>query len=177
MRANISNRMINRIINLTVITGLNFIFSLVIILSFFFLFTYGLNGNYSLLFLIIIILSALPALSFIHERIDLIVSPARYNDLYVKTIDSILNIESFDELIYKIFDVILKLMKAGYGRIIFYRSEKEVFDIQYQKDKSRGIVQRKRTDNDYTFLEYIKGPDDILIKSKYKRARSLIQIQ
>ncbi len=45
--------------------------------------------------------------------IDSYISPIRYNDLYVQTVDSILNIESFDEVLRTTFDQILDLISVG----------------------------------------------------------------
>ena len=162
----ITNKIINRFIILFFITGVNFLYIIIIFFISSYLFSQGLGGKYFILLIILFNLSTLPILGFFLNRIDSIINPTSYNYQYIKIVDSILNIQTFDEIIHKIFYFVVKDIKAGFGHITFYRNETDVFDIVYQNNRAREIKRREKTESDRIFLKNMKGPDDIIIKAK-----------
>jgi hypothetical protein len=164
------HRTINRIINLTVITCLNFIFIFIIFYVINFLFSLTIEGKYFLFFIILILFSLLPILNFFLDKFDSFINPAGYNDIYTKIIDSVLNIESFDEILLNIFGLVIKLLKAEFGNIIYYRDEKDVIDIEYYNNQTHLLFRREKSESDTILLRKIKGPDDIIIKTKNKKS-------
>jgi hypothetical protein len=166
----IFNRTANKIINLTVVTCLNFFFIFILFNIISFLFPFAIEGKYFLLLIILILFSTLPILNFFLDKFDSVISPVAYNDIYAKTIDSILNIESFDEILLNIFGMAIKLLKAEFGNIIYYRDEKDVIDIEYYNNETHMLFRREKSESDLILLKHIKGPDDIIIKSKNKKS-------
>jgi hypothetical protein len=163
------NRTINRVINITFLTFFNSIFIIIIFYIVNFLFPFTIENNYFLFLIMLILFSSLPILNFFLDKFDSVISPAGYNDIYSKTINSILNIESFDEILWKIFPPVIKLLKAEFGHIIYYRDEKKIIDIEYFNNETYMIYQREKSESDNILLRYIKGPDDIGIKTKNKK--------
>ncbi|MBN2400956.1 MAG: GAF domain-containing protein [Spirochaetes bacterium] len=113
--------------------------------------------------------SLLPILNFLLDKFDSVISPAGYKDIYAKTIDSILNIESFDEILLKIFGLVIRLLKAEFGHTIYYRDDKDVIDIEYYNNDTHKMYHREKLESDHILLKVIKGPDDIIIKTKNKK--------
>jgi hypothetical protein len=164
------HRAINRIINFTVITCLNFLFIFIIFYVINYLFSLTIEGKYFLFFIILILFSLLPILNFFSDKLDSVINPAGYNDIYTKIIDSVLNIESFDEILLNIFGLVIKLLKAEFGNIIYYRDEKDVIDIEYYNNQTHLLFRREKSESDTILLRQIKGPDDIIIKTKNKKS-------
>ncbi|MFH0976457.1 MAG: GAF domain-containing protein [Spirochaetota bacterium] len=162
----IINRTVNRIINYFIISCINLLFILTAFYFVSFLFSYKLEGRYFLISISLSFLSTLPVLNFFLDKFDSIISPASYGDVYIKTVDSILNIDSFDEIINKIFGLVIKLLKAGHGHIICYGNESDVIDIKYPNNKSHELLRREKSDSDLIILSHIKGPDDIILRAK-----------
>jgi hypothetical protein len=160
------HRHINKIINLTLITCFNFLFIFIIYYLTNFLFLLTTESKYFLFFIVLILFSFLPVLNFVLDKFDSVINPAGYNDIYTKTIDSVLNIESFDEILLNIFGLVIKLLKAEFGNIIYYREEKDVIDIEYYNNETHLVFRREKSESDTILLKHIKGPDDIIINTK-----------
>ncbi|MBN2039694.1 MAG: GAF domain-containing protein [Spirochaetes bacterium] len=160
------NLSIKRILTLIIISILNFLFLAGTLYLLFQIYPVVINRYIFISFLIICIFSTLPLLIFILSRIDSAIGPMTFNDLYVKTINSILSTDSFEDILNNIFDSVVIIIKAGYGRIICYHTESDVFDIQYENDRSHELFHRKRTDADDRLISCISGPHDIITRSK-----------
>ncbi len=161
-----SNNAVNRLINLWVISILNLLFILLILLIASFLSSHGLKGRYFILLIIIVIFSILPLLNFFLDKLDSVIYPAGYDYLYFKMVDLILSIASFDEIIHKIFSSVIKFMKAGSGCIVYYSNETDAIEIQYKDDGTYKISYHERTESDDIFIKSIKGPDEIITKTR-----------
>ena len=165
----ISNKPIFKIINFAVISVINFVFVIIIFFLLKYLFTFTADGNYFLILIIIMLFSSLPVLNFFLNKLDSYITPSGYNEAYSKTVDSILNSESFDEILFKNFSIVIKLLRSEFGHTIYYHDENDVLDIEYHDDETHKIHRREKSENDHILLKHIKGPDDIIIKSGNKK--------
>ncbi len=156
----------NRISNILIFLGLNVFFAMILFSITLFLFSEGLGGGYTPLFFYILVISLLLILNYFQSVVDSIISPISQNDLYSQTVDSVLNIEFFDEMLTETFDQVLKVINAKMGRLIFYYHDKNEFKVYYQKNKKKKVIRRAGIEKDNILLEGIKGPDDIIIKGK-----------
>ncbi len=166
------HRHINKIINLTIISCFNFIFILIIYFILDFLFPLITESKYFLFFIILIIFSLLPILNFLLDKFDSVINPSGYNEIYAKTVESVLNIESFDEILLNIFGLVIKLLKAEIGNIIYYRDDKDVIDIEYYNNETHLVFRREKSESDNILLRHIKGPDDIIVSAKKTSGRN-----
>ncbi len=134
----------------------------------------GLGGSQFVFFFTVFIFVTLPMVSYGFEIINSTLSPIQYSDLYVQTVDSILNMESFDEVLRDTFDQILDLIRVQVGFLIFYYHDRNEFNIFYQKNKRKRIIRRAKISQDNILFKVVKGPDDIVIKSAL---RPLVHIE
>ncbi|HDP79995.1 MAG TPA: GAF domain-containing protein, partial [Spirochaetes bacterium] len=134
----------------------------------------GLGGPQLMLFVGILLFAVLPIVSHGYELINSIISPTQYNDLYVQTVDSILNMGSFDEVLRDTFDQILSLINVQIGFLIFYYHDRDEFNIFYQKNKRKRIIRRAKISQENILFKVVKGPDDVIIKSAL---RPLVHIE
>ena len=160
------NLPLKRIFSLILISMLNFVLLLGMQYLFFKIFPYAPDEIISIFFLILLIISTLPIIIYILGKIDSAIGPMSYNDLYVKTINSILSIDSFEEILHEVFDSVIIIIKAGFGRIICFHTESDVFDIHYENNKSHELFHREKTNSDDDIISYINGPHDIITRSK-----------
>ncbi|MCU0845214.1 MAG: SpoIIE family protein phosphatase [Spirochaetes bacterium] len=156
----------NRIKNITLTYGVNLLFVALLLAFAGGLSALGLDGAFSVVFFFAVIVSLLPVVNYLHTIIDSYISPIRYNDLYVQTVDSILNIESFDEVLRTTFDQILDLISVGTGMLIFYYHDRDEFNIFYQKNRRRKIIRNARISKDNMLFRVINGPEDVIVRSK-----------
>lgn len=156
----------NRIKNLLLTYSLNMAFIAILLGSSLIFIYHQLHERILLLFSAVLIFSLLPMVSYFRTIINSYISPIRYSDLYVQTVDLILNIRSFDEVLRQTFDQILHLIKVNTGLLIFYYHDKDEFKIFYQKNLRKKIIKRARISQDNILLRAIKGPDDVVIKGR-----------
>ncbi len=156
----------NRIINILLTQGLNLLFIAVLTLCSVFFKYEGLNNLMIFLFFGVLIFTVMPMMNYLRTLINSIISPIRYNDLYVQTVDLILSVESFDDVLRDTFDQILDFIRVQAGMLIFYYHDKDEFNIFYQKNKRKRMIRRAKISQDNILLKIINGPDDIIIKSK-----------
>lgn len=156
----------NRLKNTALTYGLKFLFVAVMLLLAFFLAEEQMKGLYFIVFFMFFVLAFLPLLTYLQEKVDSIISPIGYGELYIQAVDSILNIESFDEMLKGTFDRILDLMSIPAGLLIFYYHDRDEFSIFYQKNKVKKVIRKARIESDNILLRVINGPDDIIIRSR-----------
>ncbi|MDY6933355.1 MAG: hypothetical protein SVZ03_03935 [Spirochaetota bacterium] len=156
----------NRIVYLLLAYSFDLLFILILVFIAISLSNIGLGGIYFVAYFFIIIIGSLPLLSFIHETIGSVIIPIKFEDLYVQTVDSILNVEFFDEMLRSTFNQILELINARMGLIVFYNQKSDKFDIFYHKNKKRRIIRGAKIELNNILYKLINGPDDIIIKSK-----------
>ena len=156
----------NRIKNLLLTYSLNMAFIAILLGSSLIFICHQLHERILLLFSGVLIFSLLPMVSYFRTIINSYISPIRYSDLYVQTVDLILNIRSFDEMLRQTFDQILQLIKVSTGLLIFYYHDKDEFKIFYQKNLRKKVIKRARISQDNILLRAIKGPDDVVIKGR-----------
>ena len=159
----------NRIINLCLTYGLDLAVVIVLVGCSFMFFFLNIRDRLIMLFSLALVISLFPAAAYARGRIESIISPIRYSDLYVQTVDSILNIESFDRVLRDTFDRVLTLIKVSSGLLIFYYHDKDEFNIFYQKNRRRRVIRRARVSHDNILFRVINGPDDIVVKSRMDR--------
>jgi hypothetical protein len=152
------------VINALLKYGLDFVF--VLLLLFIATAVMQLSANYYflMLFFVMFIVSLLPITSYFHDIIDSRISPVFYEELFVQTVDSILTIESFDEVLKKTFDRVLELFKVRSGLLLFYYHDKDEFNIFYQRNRRSRIIRKARVENDNILFRVIRGPDDIIVR-------------
>ena len=165
----IFNKPIFKFINFALISLINLGFVIIIYLLLRYLFTFTADGNYILILIIVMLFSSLPVLNFFLNKLDSYITPSGYNEAYTKTVDSILNSESFDEILFKNFSIVIKLLKSEFGHTIYYHDENDVLDIEYLENETHKIHRREKSETDHVLLKHIKGPDDIIIKSNNKK--------
>ncbi len=156
----------NRIKNILLTYSLNMVFIAIILGGSLVFIHHRLHERILLLFFAVMIFSLLPIVSYFRIIINSIISPIRYSDLYVQTVDLILSIRSFDEVLRQTFDQILHLLKVHTGLLIFYYHDKDEFKIFYQKNLRKKIIQKARISQENILLRVIKGPDDVIIKGR-----------
>lgn len=156
----------NRIINIVLNYALNFVFIGILITSGVFLYYERFGAPFFLLFFCVLVFSLLPLVSYARTLIDSFISPASYRDLYVQTVDSILNLQSIDDMLRDTFDQVLDLIRVKSGLLIFYYHDKNEFNIFYQKNKRMRTIRKAKISQDNIIFRVINGPDDIIIKSK-----------
>jgi hypothetical protein len=156
----------NRIKNIALTYGVNLLFVALLLAVAGGLAALGLDGIFSVIFFFAVVFSLLPVVNYLHTMIDSYISPIRYNDLYVQTVDSILNIESFDEVLRTTFNQILDLISVGTGMLIFYYHDRDEFNIFYQKNRRRKIIRNARISKDNMLFRVINCPEDIIVRSK-----------
>lgn len=122
------------------------------------------NYYFLMLFFVMFIVSLLPITSYFHDIIDSRISPVFYEELFVQTVDSILTIESFDEVMKATFDRVLELFKVRSGLLLFYYHDKDEFNIFYQRNRKSRIIRKAKVENDNILFRMIRGPDDIIVK-------------
>ncbi len=156
----------NRIVNILLTYGLDALFiALILALAIFFNY-FGVGGAYLFIYFTVLLVSILPLFNYIHGLINRSISPARYEDLFNRTIDAIMNINSFNEYLKNTFDMILALLKVQNGLLIFYYPETDEYNIFYQKHRRRKVIRNARIESDNAIFKAIGGPDDIIIISK-----------
>ncbi len=160
----------NRIKNIALTYGVNLLFVSLLLAFAGGLAMLELDGIFSVVFFFAVIFTLLPVVNYLHTIIDSFISPIRYNDLYVQAVDSILNIESFDEVLRATFDQILNLISVGTGMLIFYYHDREEFNIFYQKNRRRKIIRNARISKDNILFRVINGPEDVIVRSKLNPA-------
>ncbi len=126
----------------------------------------GYAGHAFILFMVLLTITTLPLFTYLLHRIETQISPVRYMDLYIQAVDSILAIESFDEMIKSIFDQILKCIHVRSGLLLFYYHDRDEYTIFYQKDRRKKIIRRANIENDNILFKVIQGADDVIIKSQ-----------
>lgn len=126
----------------------------------------GLNDEYYSIFFILFIASLLPLLYHINNTIKSFIRPNQYGMLFIQTVDSILNIELFNNMLKSTFDDILKQIKTNAGLLIFYYQDNNEFRIFHQRNKKRKYIQDSKIENDNILFKVINTPKDILIKEK-----------
>jgi len=156
----------NRAKNITLTYGVNLLFVGMLIALAVRLSALAPEGAFSVVFFFTVIFSLLPVVNYLHTIIDSFISPIRYNDLYVQTVDSILSIESFDEVLRATFDQILDLIGVQTGMLVFYYHDRDEFNIFYQKNRRRKIIRNARISKDNILFRVISGPDDVIVRSK-----------
>jgi len=115
---------------------------------------------------VLLIVAFLPVFNYLHDLVDSSVSPVSYDDLFAQTMEAVLNMRSFDEILKETFDRILDFMKINSGILIFYYPDRDEYSIFYQKDRRRKMIRNARIENDNILFNFIKGPDDIIVRSK-----------
>ena len=123
------------------------------------------NARFVLLFFILW-LAFLPLINYFHDHIDSWISPIRYEDLFSKTVEAVLNMKTLDDILKETFVQILDFMNVGSGMLIFYYPDRDEYSIFYQKDKRRKMIRNANIENNNAIFRALKSPDDILIKSK-----------
>lgn len=156
----------NRTKNITLTYGVNLLFVAMLIALALVLSALAPDGVFSVVFFFAVIFSLLPVVNYLHTIIDSFISPIRYNDLYVQTVDSILSIESFDEVLRATFDQILDLISVETGMLVFYYHDRDEFNIFYQKNRRRKIIRNARISKDNILFRVISGPDDVIVRGK-----------
>ncbi len=119
-----------------------------------------------ILFFFILWLAFLPLINFLHDAIDSRISPIHYDDIFAKTVDAVLNMKSLDDILKETFVQILDFIHVSSGMLIFYYPDRDEYSIFYQKDRRRKMIRNARVENNNAIFRALKGPDDILIKSK-----------
>lgn len=153
----------SRIYNIIIIIVLNLFFASLLSGVVLYLFSTGMSGFYAAIIILFLIISFLPVVNYLQGIINTILIPAD-EAMLIQAVDSVLNIERFDEMLKETFDRVLKLMNARVGRLIFYNVEKNEFQLYYQKDKKKGAEEKVEIEGDSVLLEGINDPNDILIK-------------
>ncbi len=156
----------NRTKNIALTYGVNLLFVALLIAMASTLSALGPGGPFSAVFFFVVIFSLLPVANHLHTIIDSFISPIRYNDLYVQTVDSILSIGSFDEVLRATFDQILDLISVETGMLIFYYHDRDEFNIFYQKNRRRKIIRNARIAKDNILFRVIGGSEDVIVRSK-----------
>jgi hypothetical protein len=160
----------NRLKNLLLTYGLNLMFTGCLVLVSLFCYYERMEGRTLIFFFAVLIFSLLPLLNYIRTAIDLIISPIRYGDLYIQTVESILSLESYDEVLRETFDQILNLIRVKTGLLIFHYQDKDEFNIFYQRDSRKRTIRNARIMSDNILFKVIAGPDDIIVKGKLNPA-------
>lgn len=173
MRNKIIYRTVNELAGPLAIFGLNILFTGFLILLTHIIFSSGISGDFILLLMLLFLISFIPILNYFQDFLSSAIRPISYTDLYIQTVDSILNVESFDEMLKSTFDQILRLMKASSGSLIFYYQERDEFDIYHQKNKKKKIIRGAEINRNSILLKSIKCPDDIIIRSRLNSEDSI----
>ncbi len=156
----------NRLLNITLTYGLDLMSIFLLLGTAVLLYQLGLGDLRIFVFFILLLTALLPVFNFLHDLIDSRVSPVHYEDLFAKTVDAVLNMRSFDEILKETFDRILDFMKISSGILLFYYPDRDEYNIFYQKNHRRKMVRSARIENDNILFSVLKGPDDIIIKNK-----------
>jgi hypothetical protein len=159
----------NRLLNITLTWGLDLLSIFILIGIAFLLYQMGLGDHRILVFFVLMLTALLPVFNYLHDLIDSSVSPIGYDDLFVKTVDAVLNMRSFDEILKETFDQVLDFMKIRSGILIFYYPDRDEYSIFYQKNRKKRMIRNARIENDNIIFNMIKGPDDIIIRSRLTR--------
>ncbi|HPB81595.1 MAG TPA: hypothetical protein PK200_06095 [Spirochaetota bacterium] len=155
----------NRITNISLTYGLDLLLILIILGIAMPLTFYGLGGPYLIVFFVILLMSILPVFNYIHGIVNSTISPARYEDLFARTVDSILNINAFNQFLKETFDQIIALTKARNGLLIFYYPETDQYSIFYQKNRRSRVIKNANIESSNALFRAIEGPDNIIIRN------------
>ena len=158
--------MIPRIKNIILTYGLDMAFVMLLTGMAVFLFTISGGGIYIFVFFFFLILSLLSILNYLHDVIDSRISPVHYNDLYSQTVESILTMESFNEMLKIQFDSILNLISVKSGLLIFYYPDREEFNIFYQKDRKKRVIRNANVEINNILLRSFASSEDVIVRSK-----------
>ncbi len=153
-----------RITNITAVIGMNILFAMFLCASVLFLFASGMAGAYALLIIVLLMISFIPILNHFQRLITTKIIVAESDDPFIQDVDSIINIENFDEMLKETFNRILGLMNARVGRLFFYNPGKGEFELLCQRSRKRDLTREIEIQNNSIIMDGIKGPNDILIK-------------
>ena len=159
-------RMRNRLVNITFTYGIDMLSILVILVTAHFFFRIGLTDIRLFLFFLLFLITLLPAFNYLRDIVDSRISPIRYDDIFARTVDNILNMRSLDDILKETFDQILDFMRIASGILIFYYPDRDEYSIFYQKNKKKRMIRNARIENDNILFKIIKGPDDIISRGK-----------
>ncbi len=154
----------NKVFNILIFISINLFYATVLSLLAVFFFSKGMEGGYTFIFFALIVTSLFPIFNYFQGKIESALFPLSHDDVYAQIIDSILNIENFDELLKETFDQVLRLMYSRVGQLIFYNQASDEFELYYQKGKKQDNAINIDIDKNNILLQGIKGPNDILIK-------------
>ena len=154
----------SKILNTAAVIGINILFCLFLTISILYLVASGMTGAYGILIILLLMISLLPILNNLQRLITAKLIVADSDDPFIQDVDSIINIENFDEMLKETFDRILSLMNARVGRLFFYNHRKSEFELFYQKSRKRELTNEIEIQSKSVLMEGINGPNDILIK-------------
>jgi hypothetical protein len=156
----------NRLVNITLTYGLDLAFVILVAIFAVFFNLRGAGGTYLVIFFAILFISLLPLVNYFHGVIESKISPSSYDDLFAKTVSSIMNITEFNEFLKKTFDRTLDLFKAGSGLLVFYYPESDEYNIFYTRGNRRKLIRNARVEKDNPIFSALSGADSILVRSK-----------
>jgi hypothetical protein len=156
----------SKVKNIILSYGLDVLFVLILTIVAFFIFSFTHSSLNIFLFFTLMIIFILPMFNHLHDIIDSQISPLTYEDMFIQTVDSILNIESFNEMLKSKFELVLDLINVRSGLLIFYYPDTDEYSIFYQKNRRKRIVQNARVEIDNVLFKAVRSSDDIIERSR-----------
>ncbi|MFW6366392.1 MAG: GAF domain-containing protein [Spirochaetota bacterium] len=160
--------------------GLQCLFAALLVFTAFHAQSIAVHAEYFFLFSLILIFVMLPLTDHFSRIIQkgggLTITP----DAYIETIDSIIQINSIDEILSSQFNSILSLLGLEEGTMIFYDREREEYTVYLKKVNPDTFTPTLTLDYDNVLLRFINSPEDIIIRSsiagKLSVERSLVKM-
>lgn len=124
------------------------------------------DGEYFFIFLLIFVFVMLPVIDHICFSAQKYIGSSITPDAYVDTIDSIIQLNSIDELLSTQFNQILRLLGLEEGKMIFYDRERDEYTVYLKTVEPDRFIKTGTLDYDNVLIKILYSPEDIIIKSR-----------
>ncbi|MDA3901047.1 MAG: hypothetical protein PF637_11080 [Spirochaetes bacterium] len=124
------------------------------------------RSEYFILFIIILCVVLFPLIDYFKKNTPLLQRKKERTELYLDTIDSIIQLDSIDDLLSLQFNKLLSTISLSEGRMIFYDREKDEYTLYLKTLKPDSFSAIEKLDYNNILLEILDTPQDIIIKNR-----------
>jgi hypothetical protein len=126
----------------------------------------GVKQEYFFIFSLVLIPLLLPVVDHITRSIEKIFGSSITPDAYIDTIDTIIQLNSIDELLNTQFNQILRLLGLHEGTMIFHDREREEYTIFLKTIEPDSMTKKGTLDSENILIKILNSPEDIILKSR-----------
>jgi len=122
--------------------------------------------EYFILFIIIFTVVLFPIIDYFINNTPFLKRKKVRTELYLDTIDSIIQLDSIDELLSLQFNKLLSVISLSEGRMIFYDREKDEYTLYLKTLKPDSFTAIEKLEYNNILLEVLNTPQDIIQKNR-----------